>query len=71
MHVARRPRGFKEQGFREFSGGPVVRTRCFPCSGLDLVPGWGTDIPQAVWCGQKKKNRSLFHCESQAWLEAG
>ena len=24
-------------------------------SGLGSIPGWGTEIPQATWCGQKKK----------------
>ena len=23
--------------------------------GLCSIPGWGTKIPQATWCGQKKK----------------
>ena len=27
----------------------------FTAKGLGSIPGWGTKIPQAVWCGQKKK----------------
>ena len=41
--------------FWEFPGGPVVRTPCFHYRGTGLTPGWGTKIPQAVRCGQKKK----------------
>ena len=22
-----------------------------------MIPGWGTRIPHAVWCGQKKRER--------------
>ena len=25
-----------------------------------LIPGWGTEIPQATWCGGKKKLESSF-----------
>ena len=40
--------------WREFPGGPVVRTQCFHCWSQGSVPGPGTKIPQAVWHGQKK-----------------
>ena len=40
---------------REFPGGPVVRTWCFHCCGLGSMPGQGTEILQATWHGQKKK----------------
>ena len=43
----------------EFPGGPVVRTRCFHCSGTGAIPGWGTKIPQATQQGQKKKKSGL------------
>ena len=33
----------------------MVRIPGFHCCGLDSVPGWGTEIPQAMWCGQKKR----------------
>ena len=25
--------------------------------GLGSIPGWGTKIPQAMWCGQKKAKK--------------
>ena len=34
--------GIKYSKSREFPVGPVVRTPCFPCTGL--IPGWGTKI---------------------------
>ena len=37
----------------EFPGGPGVRTPCFQCWGPGSIPGRGTKIPQAAWCGQK------------------
>ena len=36
----------------EFPGGPVVRTP----KGVGSIPGWGTKIPKAAQCGQKKSN---------------
>ena len=41
--------------FRKFFGGPVVRTQRFHCQGPGSITGWGTKIPQAAWCDQKKK----------------
>lgn len=38
----------------ELLGGPVVRSRRFHYHGSGSVPGWGTDISQATWCGQKE-----------------
>ena len=43
----------KNIGMREFPGGQVVKTQCFHCHSLRSVPGWGTKILQAAWCGQK------------------
>ena len=37
----------------EFPGGPVVKTQCFRCSGLGLIPGEGMKILQATQRGQK------------------
>ena len=34
--------------YKEFPGGPVVRTPPFHCQGVGFNPGWGTRIPQAV-----------------------
>ena len=28
---------------------------------MGLIPGQGTQIPQAVCCGQKTKNKNLIH----------
>ena len=28
----------------------------FTTEGSGSIPGWGTKIPQAMWCGQNKKN---------------
>ncbi|KAM9055952.1 SREBP regulating gene protein isoform 4-T4 [Megaptera novaeangliae] len=39
----------------EFPGGLVVRTLRFQCRGPGSIPVWGTEIPQAVRCGQKKQ----------------
>ena len=33
-------------------GGLVVRTQSFYCCGQGSIPGWGTEILHAVWCGQ-------------------
>ena len=41
--------------YREFPGGPVVRTLCFHCRGHGSIHGWGTKILQAMQQGQKKK----------------
>ena len=40
--------------FRKFFGGTVVRTQRFHCQGPGSITGWGTKIPQAAWCDQKK-----------------
>ena len=38
----------------EFPGGLVVRILGFNCHGPDSIPGWGTEIQQAMWHGQNK-----------------
>ena len=35
----------------------------FHCCSQGSVPGQGTEILQAMWCGQKKK-RKIMHCDS-------
>ena len=45
----------------EFPGSLVVRILCFHCRGLGLIPGWGTEIPQAVQCGQRKKKNAAVN----------
>ena len=41
----------------EFPGDLVVRILGFHCCGLGSTPGGGTEIPQAILCGRKKKRR--------------
>ena len=45
---------WSERGGRDLPGGPVVRVCAFTAMGTGSVPGWGTEIPHAVWCGQRK-----------------
>ena len=33
----------------DYPGGSEVKIPCFHCSGPDLIPDWGTKIPQATW----------------------
>ena len=43
-----------------FPGGPVVKTLCSHCGGQGLIPGWGTEIPNAMQCGRKNINHRHF-----------
>ena len=45
----------------EFPGGLVVRILGFHCCGPGSIPGWETEIPQAVQRGQKKKKNSVIN----------
>ena len=36
----------------------LVRTVCFHCRGVDLIPGAGTKIPQVVQCKQTNKQKT-------------
>ena len=47
----------KNRKIRDFPGGPVVKTLRFHCRGTGLIPGQGTKIPHATWCGPKKKKK--------------
>ena len=38
----------------------MVRTPFFHCHVPCSVPGWGTEIPQALSLGQKKKKKKSF-----------
>ena len=40
----------------DFHGGPVVRTQHFHYQGCGSVPGRGTKILRAKWCGWGKKS---------------
>ena len=48
---------FLSCSFREFPGGPVVRTRHFHCWVPGSIPGRGTKIPQAAAQPGKKKKK--------------
>ena len=41
--------------YKEFSGGPLIRSLHFHCHGLGLIPGQGSKIPQP-----KRKKRKEF-----------
>ena len=43
--------------YKEFSGGPLIRSLHFHCHGLGLIPGQGSKIPQPK---KKKKERKEF-----------
>ena len=43
----------------------MVGTQHFHCHGPGSIPGQGTKIPQAVWRGQRKKNRNIVY---HRWL---
>ena len=34
----------------------MLKNQCFDCCAPDSIPGWGNEIPQAIWCSQLKKN---------------
>ena len=35
-----------------------LRFHAFIAGGTSSIPGWGTKIPHAAWCGQKNKNKN-------------
>ena len=36
-----------------------LRTHTSTAGGMSAIPGWGTKIPHALWCSQKKKKLLL------------
>ena len=46
--------------FRDFPGGPVVKTLPSNAGDVSLILGWGAKIPHAMWCSQKKKKNYDF-----------
>ena len=34
----------------------MVKNPSFHCRSLNSIPGWGTKIPHALWCSQRKKS---------------
>lgn len=49
----------KQSTIREFPDSLAVRIWCFHCHSPDSISGWGTEIPQAVGHGQKKKKKVI------------
>ena len=43
-------------------GGPAVKTPCFQCTGHGYHPLAGEQIPHAVQCSQKERERKMHHC---------
>ena len=33
----------------------------------DSIPGQGTKIPHAMWCGQKKKEEDIITAKNSVW----
>ena len=46
--------------YREFPGGPVVRTAHFHCRAPHSIPGRGTKISQDEWPTKKRKKKVIF-----------
>ena len=54
--------------FGDFPCSPVVKTPCASNSGgVRSIPGWGTKIPHASWCGQKIKLKKPQNYEMCFW----
>ena len=49
----------EEETLRDFPGCPVVESMSSNAGDSDSISGWGTKIPHAVLCGQKKKKGFL------------
>ena len=54
----------------ELPGGQVVRSQCFHSCGLGSIPGWGTKITQASWCGKKKKKNKSKGAEISTYCNS-
>ena len=50
--------GTSNRGIRKGAEGTSLVAQglglCFHCWGLGSIPGWGTKVPQAAWCSQKR-----------------
>ena len=63
--------------WKDFPGGPVVKTLPSNTGDMGSIPGWGTKIPHAVGCGQKlkkKKDMKMAYkhtkiCSIHSWYE--
>ena len=54
-------KGFKECSHWDFSGGSVMRLYASTAKGTGLIPGQRTNITQAMWHSQKKKERKELY----------
>ena len=50
--------GIKICHFRDFPGGPVIKTPVLHCRKYGFNPGWGVKIPQASWPKKPKHKTS-------------
>ena len=57
----------RKQWFKDFPGGPVVKTLSFHRLGheFDL---WGTKIPHATQCSQKYKITKVYFKQTSQWV---
>ena len=46
--------GHSIRNWRDFPGGPVVKTPASSAQGAGVIPSWRTNIPQTAQCSQKK-----------------
>lgn len=44
---------------------------CFHCWGLGLIDGWGTKVPQAAWCSQKRNKGRNQGPVREGWPAGG
>ena len=50
----------KKRGGRYFLAVWCLELHASTAGGLGSIPGWGTKIPQALWCGGKNKTKNGF-----------
>lgn len=44
--------------FRDLPGRPVVKTLPLNAGEMGLIPGWGAEIPRALWPKKKKQTKT-------------
>ena len=49
--------GVKKWSFEDFPGPPVVKTSRFSEGDMGSIPGQATEIPHAMWYGQRERER--------------
>lgn len=55
--------GFRKWSFEDSPGAPVVETSCFSEGDVGSIPGQATEIPHAMWHGQKVRERERWSVE--------